>query len=73
MGVLVYNFAQRLDPVVYLYAKLRYIICWKNPMLTFGLGVLLTIILMNMKMSILLGGLILYCFRDVIFQKIEKA
>ena len=69
MGVLVYNFAQRLDPVVYSYAKVRYVLYWKNPMLTLGVGILLTLILLNLKMSILLGGVLLFCCRDILFKK----
>lgn len=72
MGVLVYNFAQRLDPIVYIYAKMRYVLYWKNPLLTLGIGFLLTIVLLNLKMSILLGGIVLFLCRDILFKQFEK-
>ncbi len=72
MGVLMYNFSQRLDPMVYLYAKIRNILLWQNPALTLAIGILLTIMLLNLKMSILIGGIALYCYRNVIIKKLEK-
>ncbi len=72
MGVLMYNFSQRLDPMVYLYAKIRNILLWQNPALTLAIGILLTIMLLNLKMSILIGGIALYCYSNVIIKKLEK-
>lgn len=72
MGILMYNFSQRLDPVVYLYTKMRYILLWKNPSLTLGIGVLLSLVLLNLKISILIGGIVLYACTDVIFKSMER-
>lgn len=55
-----YNFAQRLDPLVYVYNKILSIILWKEPTLTVSIGIFLTIVIYYMKTSILLGGIGLY-------------
>lgn len=55
-----YNFAQRLDPLVYVYNKILAIIMWKDPLITVAMGVFLTIVIYYMKTSILLGGIALY-------------
>jgi hypothetical protein len=55
-----YNFAQRLDPLVYVYNTVASIIVWKDPTFTVAIGVFLTIVIYYMKTSILLGGIALY-------------
>jgi hypothetical protein len=55
-----YNFAQRLDPLVYVYNKILSIVLWKDPILTVVFGVFLTIVIYYMKTSILIGGIGLY-------------
>lgn len=55
-----YNFAQRLDPLVYVYNKILAIILWKEPIFTIAIGVFVTIVIYYMKTSILIGGIALY-------------
>jgi hypothetical protein len=38
---------------------MRDIIIWKSPSFTIGVGVILTLIILNLKISILLGGICL--------------
>lgn len=72
MGILMYSFSQRLDPMVYLYTKMRYILLWKNPLLTLGIGIIVSLVLLNLKISILIGGITLYACTDVIFKSMER-
>lgn len=72
MGILMYSFSQRLDPMVYLYTKMRYILLWKNPSLTLGIGIVVSLVLLNLKISILIGGIGLYACTDVIFKSMER-
>lgn len=67
-----FNFAQRLDPLVYVFNSALSIITWKKPLYTIGLGLLLTVVIYNLKISILLGGLLLYFCKDTLFRKIER-
>lgn len=67
-----YNFAQRLDPLIYMYNNIVNMATWKNPLLTIGLGVVLTIVIYNLKMSIFLGGILLYFGKDRLLKKLER-
>lgn len=67
-----FNFAQRLDPLIYVLNGIIRLITWKKPLYTFGLGLLLTLVIYNLKISILVGGLLLYFLKDTLFRKIER-
>jgi len=55
-----FNFAQRLDPLIYLYNKIVNLVTWKDAYITIGMGILLTLVIYYLKMSIFLAGVILY-------------
>ncbi len=67
-----FNFAQRLDPLVYLYNSTLSIATWKQPVQTFACGVFLTVAIYYIKAAILLGGLGLFFSKDWIYSKISK-
>ena len=71
MGLIVYNFIQRLDPVVKVYLKFTDLVTWENPVLTLSVGLLLTFTLLNLKLAILISGIGLYCYQDRLFQKLS--
>jgi hypothetical protein len=72
MGVLVYNFTQRLDPLVWFYVRLKALILWQSPLVTAGVGLLLTVLLLNLKTALLLGALVLVCGQDLLFRKVSQ-
>ncbi len=55
-----YEFAQRLDPLIYVFNRVSDLFMWKNPYKTLSMGILLTLVIYNLKISILVGGLLLY-------------
>ena len=58
---------QRLDPLVFVYGKVRKIIFWENPFMTILIGLVLTLILFNLKLAILTSGILLYCCQAALF------
>lgn len=72
LGILVYEFAQRLDPLIFIYRAIVDIIIWKNPYKTVSMGIVLTLVIYNPKMTILLGALLLYFGKEFLFKKLEK-
>lgn len=67
-----FNFAQRLDPLVYLYNSALAFLTWKSPMNTFLIAALLTVGIYYIKTAILLGGVMLFLSKDWIYGKISK-
>ena len=67
MGLLIYKFMQRLDPLVFVCGKMRKIIFWENPFMTILVGLVLTLILFNLKLAILTSGILLYCCQATLF------
>jgi len=68
----VYNFANRLDPLIYLYQSVVELASWKNGYKTVGMGILLTFVIYNIKMAIFVGGLVLYFCKQYLFKRLEK-
>jgi hypothetical protein len=66
-----FNFAQRLDPLVYVYNNAIAILLWRSPLKTVGIGLLLTVGIYYIKTSILIGGVCLYFGKDLIFRKLS--
>ena len=72
MGKLVYDFVQKLDPLIYFYHKFNDFISWKQPYKTIAVGIGLTLMIYNLKMAIFLAGLLLYFGRNYIFKRLFK-
>lgn len=70
LGSNAYNFSQRLDPVIWVMNELGDIVSWRSPSLTIGCGVVLTLIVMNLKLSLLAGTLFLVFGKNVLIKKI---
>jgi hypothetical protein len=66
-----FNFAQRLDPLVYIYNSFTGILTWKNPLKTIGIGIFLTVAIYYIKTSIMIGGISLFFGKDLIFKKLS--
>lgn len=70
LGSNAYNFSQRLDPVIWIINELEEIVSWRSPSLTIGFGVLLTVVIMNLKLSIFAGTLFLIFGKNILIKKI---
>jgi hypothetical protein len=66
-----FNFSQRLDPLVYVYNYLIAIITWKSPFYTIFIAIFLTIAVYYIKTFIFLGGICLFFGKDFIFKKLS--
>lgn len=66
-----FNFAQRLDPLVFVYNKIVWIVTWKDPIKTIGFAILLTIAIYYIKTSIMIGGIGLYFGKNIIIKKLS--
>ena len=67
---MVYNFTQRLDPLIYLYKIAKDFVSWENTYQTVGMGLFLTIIIYNLKMTIFIAGMVLYLCKNYIFKRL---
>jgi hypothetical protein len=67
-----FNFAQRLDPLVYIYNGFVGILSWKNPLKTIGIGIFLTVAIYYIKTSIMIGGISLFFGKDFIFKRLSN-
>ena len=72
MGKLVYDFVQKLDPLIYLYHKITDFVTWKHPYKTIGVGICLTLMIYNIKMAIFLAGFLLFFGKAYIFKRLFK-
>ena len=72
LGKLVYDFVQKLDPLIYLYHKITDLVTWKQPYKTIGVGIGLTLMIYNLKMAIFLAGLMLFFGRNYIFKRMFR-
>ena len=72
LGILVFEFAQRLDPLIYMYHFMIDLFSWKSPYNTIAMGIILTLVIYNLKISILVVGILLYFGKDFIFKRIQK-
>lgn len=72
MGVLVYDFLSKLDPLVFICIKIKHIIYWKDPFMTILVGMLLTLIVIYPRMSLFSGALSLYFCRNFIIKKLQR-
>lgn len=69
MGVLMYNFANRLDPTMKISKNLVSLFKWENPTYTIIFGVLVTFLIAYPKLSIALFSLFLVFGRNFIIKK----
>jgi hypothetical protein len=51
---------------------MKYYLQWKNPILTLLITIVLTLLICYIKISIFLGGALLYFYKDVITKKFER-
>lgn len=72
LGVLMFNFAQRLDPLVVVYNNLLAFLTWKNPLKTLLFGIVLTLVFYYTKTFIFLGGVFLFFSKEMVFRKLAK-
>lgn len=70
LGSIAYNFSQRLDPVIWIINELVGILSWQSPSLTIGCGVALTLIVMNLKLSLFAAALFLIFGKNILIKKI---
>ena len=66
-----YNFSQRLDPLIALYNHIISVLTWKNPLKTFLIAILLTLIVLYTKTSILIGCTVMFFSKDYLFKKLS--
>lgn len=71
MGILMYNFAQRLDPTVEIFRFLKSIFKWEKPFWTFLFGCLLSFFVLYPKLSLLFFSLFLMFGRQTIMKKLQ--
>jgi hypothetical protein len=57
---------------VWFYVRLKALILWQSPLVTAGVGLLLTVLLLNLKTALLLGALVLVCGQDLLFRKVSQ-
>ena len=67
-----FNFAQRLDPLVVVYNNLLAFLTWKNPLKTLIFGIALTLVLYYTKTFIFLGAVSLFFGKEIVFNKLAK-
>lgn len=72
MGVLMYNFSQRLDPTLKVYRLMKSIFKWEKPFLTVLFGCSLSFMVLYPKLSILFLSLFLVFGRHMILKKLEE-
>jgi hypothetical protein len=56
--------------VIWIINELEEIVSWRSPSLTIGFGVLLTVVIMNLKLSIFAGTLFLIFGKNILIKKI---
>ncbi len=66
-----YNFSQRLDPLIALYNHIISVLTWKNPLKTFLIAILLTLVVLYTKTSILIGCTAMFFSKDYLFKKLS--
>ena len=67
LGLLVFNFSQRLDPMLWLWHRTESILFWRKPYLTLGCGLLLSLSIYYPKTSLLLAAVTLYLSQKKLF------
>jgi hypothetical protein len=72
LGSSVYQFSQRLDPIIWLVHEAEEIILWKSPSLTVVCGVALTLFIMNLKLSLLIAAIFLIFGKNFLIKYLEK-
>jgi hypothetical protein len=66
-----FNFSQRLDPLILIKENIMAIINWKDPIKTIGIGILFTVILLQMDLAIIVVGLLLTLGKKIFLNKLE--
>jgi hypothetical protein len=66
-----YNFSQRLDPLIALYNHIISILTWKNPLKTLLIAILFTLIILYTKTSILIGCIGMFFSKNYLFKKLS--
>ena len=67
-----FNFAQRLDPLVVVKNNVLAFLTWKNPLKTLIFGIVLTLVLYYTKTFIFFGAVSLFFGKEVVFKKLAK-
>lgn len=71
MGILMYNFAQRLDPALEIYHSTRSLLLWNKPWITFLFGVILSFAILYPTASVFFLSLFLMFGRQIFISHIQ--
>lgn len=72
MSKLVFEFLQKLDPVMYIYQKIYDLVNWTYPYKTITVGMVLTLMIYNIKLAIFVAGVLLYFGRTYLFRRLYR-
>jgi len=69
---MVFEFVQKLDPAMYAYQKIYNIINWTYPYKTITMGVIITLMIYNIKIAIFMVGILLYFGRTYLCRRLYR-